>query len=53
MNEFFTQIEAFINICVEQAQGAKPYATPTGPTGPSSALPQLQKIQAALKQMKQ
>ena len=53
MNEFFTQIEAFINICVEQAQGAKPYATPTGPTGPSSALPELQKIQAALKQMKQ
>ena len=53
MNEFFTQIEAFINVCVEQAQGAKPYATPVGPTGPSSALPDLQKIQTALKQMKQ
>ena len=53
MDEFFTLMENFISVCVEQAQGAKPYATPAGPTGPSSALPELQKIQTALKQMKQ
>jgi len=53
MDEFFTLMENLISVCVEQAQGAKPYATPTGPTGPSSALPDLQKIQTALKQMKQ
>ena len=53
MDEFFTLMENFISVCVEQAQGAKPYATPAGPTGPSSALPDLQKIQAALNQMKQ
>jgi|TARA_R110001592_G_scaffold233105_2_gene490644 hypothetical protein len=53
MDEFFTQMEAFITVCIEQAQGAKPYATPSGPTGPSSALPDLQKIQTALMKMKQ
>ena len=53
MDEFFTQMEMFIKVCVDQAEGKSPYATPTGPTGPSSALPQLKKIYNAIKQMKQ
>ena len=53
MDEFFTQMELFIKVCVDQAEGKLPYATPTGPTGPSSALPQLKKILTAIKQMKQ
>jgi len=53
MDEFFTQMELFIKVCVDQAEGKLPYATPTGPTGPSSALPQLKKILNTIKQMKQ
>jgi len=53
MDEFFTQMETFIMICIEQAEGKKPYATPAGPTGPSAALPQLKKLHEAIKKMKQ
>ena len=53
MDEFFNQMEAFIMICIEQAEGKKPYATPAGPTGPSAALPQLKKLHEAIKKMKQ
>jgi len=53
MDEFFTQMEAWLMICIEQAEGKKPYATPAGPTGPSLALPDLKKVHEAIKKMKQ
>ena len=53
MDELFTQLEAWLLIHIDMAQGKMPYATPAGPTGPSAALPQLKKVHEAIKKMKQ
>ena len=54
MDELFTQLEAWLLIHIKMAEGiSMPYATPSGPTGPSAALPDLKKVHEAIKKMKQ
>ena len=52
-DHYFTQIEEWLKICVDLAEGIERYATPSGPTGKSSALERLKEIQEEIEKMHQ
>ena len=52
-DHFFTQIEEWLKVHVDLAEGIERYATPSGPTGKSSALERLREIQQEIEKMRQ
>jgi hypothetical protein len=52
-DHYFTQIEEWLKVCVDLAEGIERYATPSGPTGQSSALERLKEIQEEIEKMHQ
>ena len=53
MDEFFTIMRDTLEVLNKLSSGTFKYATPSGPTGPSDALPEVKKLVTRLKQMEQ